>query len=1018
MESGDGHGGRGTHQPSDEVSLQPEWRRRRTASTGREQQNLSLQPEWRRGRSTATTPPSSSRAGDEAQKKDQEQKKEVILQPEWRRSRSTATTTTATAYPWNQSQNYGVRKSLGSSSSGVQRSRNIDESWRNAPPPDYVVPKLESLQISKDLAGSSLSLERKDKAFPIRRPDRGGTLAVLTSRLCVNHFPLKFNPESIIFHYNVNVKPNFSSKVGQPRKLSNNDLSMIREKLFSDDPERFPLDMTAHDGAKNIFSAVQLPEETVTVVIFDGEDEKITSYSVTITLLNTLRLHKLMDYLCGRSLSLPRDILQGMDVVVKENPARRTISVGRHFYPTNPPLVMKELRPGIIAVGGFQHSLKPTSQGLSLCVDYSVVPFRKQMLVLDFLHERINDFNLGEFQKFRKHVEDVLIGLKVSVTHRKSKQKYIIAGLTPTVTRHVTFPVDIDYTKGWRIEKDVNLLSFFNEKYDKDIVYKDIPCLDLGKGNRKNYVPMEFCVLAEGQRYPKERLDGASAKTLEAMALAHPSERQSAIQKMVQSSDGPCGGDIIQNFGMSVNTAMTTILGRVIGPPELNLGDPNGKIVKITVDLDKCHWNLAGRSMVEGKPVERWAILDFTSVGPYNKKLRRKEFVEKLMGKYKKLGIYMQEPIWHEESSMKILASHDLLSELLEKINNICKYNQGRLQFLLCVMANKSPGYKYLKWISETQVGIITQCCLSYSANQGNDKFYTYLALKINAKLGGSNFELNNRLPYFEGNEHVMFIGADVNHPGLRDNRSPSIAAVVATINWPAANRYAARVCPQFNRSEKILNFGEVCVELVGCYWRMNGVRPEKIVVFRDGVSEYQFDMVLNEELLDLKSAFQRLNYFPTITLIVAQKRHQTRFFPDGWRDGSSGGNILPGTVIDTKVIHPFEFDFYLCSYYGSLGTSKPTHYHVLWDEHKFTSDELQKLIYEMCFTFARCTKPVSLVPPVYYADLAAYRGRLYHEARIVMQSKKSRGSSSSKDAFEHGFYRLHADLENIMFFI
>jgi eukaryotic translation initiation factor 2C len=375
--------------------------------------------------------------------------------------------------------------------------------------------------------------------LPIQRPDGGGTLAVLTNTLRVNHFPVKFDPRNIIFHYNVAVKPKFSSKVGQPRKLSNNDLSMIKEKLFSDDPGRFPLDMTAHDGAKNIFSAVQLPEETITVEISDGEDEKITSYSVTITLLNKLRFRKLMDYLCGQSFSLPRDVLQGMDVVIKENPARCTIAVGRFFYPTNPPLVMKELRPGIIAVGGFHHSLKPTSQGLSLCVDYSVVPFRKQMSVLDFLHERVDNFNLDEFEKFRKYVEEVLIGLKVSVTHRKSQQKYIIAGLTPTVTRYVTFP--IDHTKGWKLEKEVNLLSFFNDKYDKDIVYKDIPCLDLGKGNKKNYVPMEFCVLAEGQRYPKERLDGNSAKTLTAMALAHPSERQGAIQKMVQSSDGPCG---------------------------------------------------------------------------------------------------------------------------------------------------------------------------------------------------------------------------------------------------------------------------------------------------------------------------------------------------------------------------------------------------------------------------------------------------------------------------------------------
>lgn len=296
--------------------------------------------------------------------------------------------------------------------------------------------------------------------------------------------------------------------------------------------------MTAHDGAKNIFSAVELPEETLTVEISEGEDEKTTSYSVTITLLNKLRLRKLMDYICGHSLPSPRDILQGMDVVIKENPARRTISVGRHFYPTNPPLVMKELLPGVIAIGGFQHSLKPTSQGLSLCVDYSVLPFRKKMSIFDFLHERIYNFNLGEFEKFRKYVEEVLIGLKVNVTHRKSKQKYTIAGLTPTVTRYATFP--IDHTKGWKLSKDVSLLSFFKDKYDKDIVYKDIPCLDLGKGNKKNYVPMEFCVLAEGERYPKERLDSVSAKKLEAMQLAHPNQRECAIQKMVQSSDGPC----------------------------------------------------------------------------------------------------------------------------------------------------------------------------------------------------------------------------------------------------------------------------------------------------------------------------------------------------------------------------------------------------------------------------------------------------------------------------------------------
>ena len=151
----------------------------------------------------------------------------------------------------------------------------------------------------------------------------------------------------------------------------------------------------------------------------------------------------------------------------------------------------------------------------------------------------------------------------------------------------------------------------------------------------------------------------------------------------------------------------------------------------------------------------------------------------------------------------------------------------------------------------------------------------------MNAEFGGSNVELNDPLPHFGGEGHVMFVGADVNHPGARN--LTSIAAVVATMNWPSANRYAARVCPQLHRKERILDFGNMCLELVQLYAQLNIVLPGHIVVFRDGVGDSQFEMVLNEELLDLKMALQNS---PAITLIVAQKRHRTRLFlgeREGW---------------------------------------------------------------------------------------------------------------------------------------
>ncbi|MGH0167140.1 UNVERIFIED_CONTAM: hypothetical protein FKN15_078021 [Acipenser sinensis] len=62
----------------------------------------------------------------------------------------------------------------------------------------------------------------------------------------------------------------------------------------------------------------------------------------------------------------------------------------------------------------------------------------------------------------------------------------------------------------------------------------------------------------------------------------------------------------------------------------------------------------------------------------------------------------------------------------------------------------------------------------------------------------------------------------------------------------------------------------------------------------------------------------------------------------------------------------------------NSQGTSRPSHYHVLWDDNCFTADELQLLTYQLCHTYVRCTRSVSIPAPAYYARLVAFRAR-YH---------------------------------------
>jgi len=56
------------------------------------------------------------------------------------------------------------------------------------------------------------------------------------------------------------------------------------------------------------------------------------------------------------------------------------------------------------------------------------------------------------------------------------------------------------------------------------------------------------------------------------------------------------------------------------------------------------------------------------------------------------------------------------------------------------------------------------------------------------------------------------------------------------------------------------------------------------------------------------------------------------RFFPVSERDADKSGNCPAGTVLDRDIAHPTEFDFYLQSHGGILGTSRPAHYSVLYD--------------------------------------------------------------------------------------
>ena len=129
-------------------------------------------------------------------------------------------------------------------------------------------------------------------------------------------------------------------------------------------------------------------------------------------------------------------------------------------------------------------------------------------------------------------------------------------------------------------------------------------------------------------------------------------------------------------------------------------------------------------------------------------------------------------------------------------------------------------------------------------------------------------------------------------------------------------------------------------------------------------------------------------NNYPTcfLSLFCADKKEQS----------GKSGNIPAGTTVDAGITHPTEFDFYLCSHQGIQGTSRPSHYHVLWDDNHFDADELQCLTYQLCHTYVRCTRSVSIPAPAYYAHLVAFRAR-YH----LVEKEHDSGEGSLQDCIK-----------------
>ncbi|XP_015881205.3 protein argonaute 16 [Ziziphus jujuba] len=849
--------------------------------------------------------------------------------------------------------------------------------------------------------------------------------------LLANHFKVSVNaPDAVFYQYSISITSEDKRDVdgkGIRRKLI--------ERLYQTYSSELHNKQFAFDGEKSLYTVGPLPQNKLvfTVVLEESFAKRETrssggsgspsgkrskrsfqskTFQVEISYATKIPLR-----LIGLTLKAAdvdndaQDAFRVLDIILRQQAASRGCLLVRQSFFHDDSNNLVDVGGGVCGLRGFHSSFRPTQAGLSLNMDVSTTMILKPGPVIDFIlaNQNVREPRYVDWVKARK----MLKNMRVKSTHRN--MEYKIIGMSDKPCNHQYFSMKVKNNDGSNGEQtmEITVYDYFAKHCGIELTYSQfLPCLDVGKPKKPNYLPLELASLVSLQRYTKA-LSSAQRASLVEQSRQKPQEKSRIVTDAVRNyryDNDP----LLAACGISIEKQLTQVNGRVLETPKLKVGNNDDCIPR------NGRWNFNNKTLVKPVKIERWIVVNFSA------RCDTSHISRELINSGMRKGIHIERPFTLLEEDQQsrrggpVARVEKMFEQIKEKL-------PGPPEFILCVLPEKKNSIIYGPWKKKclSDFGIVTQCI---SPSKINDQYLTNVLLKINSKLGGINsllaLEYSSHVPVIKDTP-TMILGMDVSHGSPGQAAVPSIAAVVGSLNWPLISRYRASIRTQSPKVEMIDglykplangNDDGIIRELLMDFYRTSNQRkPTQIIVFRDGVSESQFNQVLNVELDQIIKAYMHLGEadIPKFTVIIAQKNHHTKLF-----QAKAPDNIPPGTIVDTKIVHPRNYDFYLCAHAGMIGTSRPAHYHVLVDEIGFSPDDLQNFIHSLSYVYQRSTTAISIVAPICYAHLAAQQMGQFIKFEDLSETSSGHASITSSGAVPiPELPRLHESVRSSMFF-
>ncbi|TBU42174.1 argonaute-like protein [Dichomitus squalens] len=891
-----------------------------------------------------------------------------------------------------------------------------------------------SADVSRISASRMPDISEHISTIGVRRPSYGESGRHLV--VWTNHYEVKI-PEANIYHYDGAISP---SEKPLPARLN---MEIVKRLQYDIAPEIFT-PRAVYDGRKNMFTSHELPfpdgaqefSFTLTDRASSGEatgggegrrGPKI--YNVRLTHVATINPEVLARFLQGRQ-SHDNAVLTAttaLNVAIRMEPTMRYPFNVRSFFTNRE---TSAIGAGIILWRGYFQSVRPAAGRMLINVDISTAAMYRPGSVIEVALEFLNMMQRGplalspnhglpdrELIRLQRYLSGVRVNIEIpgqsSVSRRPPRP---IKKLTRTGAGHLEFTM--------RDGQTVTVAQYFEMTHNYKLRWPDIVCIEFGSGA---IIPMECCIIPEGQimrkQIPPERM-----KDVLNFATKRPHERLQSIRQALEVLDYG-QSEYLRHFGMEVspNAEVESIQARILDPPTLMYGQGSRQP---TITPRDGAWNMVDKKLYRPAAINRWVIVIYEREQRFNRAAAQ-ELARNFLGAFEAVGVNVTEndPVIIHDQPQRIYDSLQASGRrCIEKHNG---KGPGPDLIVVVIPESSADVYQAVKHFGDVQRGVATQCLKSYKCKGANRQYFSNVVLKINVKLGGVNVIPDPRSVSALTDPHnpTIVMGADIMHPAPGADGRPSFTALVGNVDHETA-KYIADCRIQTSRQEMIDDLESMATAHIEMYKKYRAVvekkfpaDPTRLIFFRDGVSEGEFKQVLEYELPQLKRALANNNVDAKITVVVVGKAHHVRFFPKRREDEDRSRNCPAGTVVDRDITHPTEFDFYLQSHAGILGTSRPAHYNVLYDENKFTPDALQALSFALCHVYARCTRSVSIPAPIYYADLVCSRAKNHYSPDGDFDLTGSGTQLASSDArgqlesYRENFRPLHEKMRRLMYF-